>query len=66
MPPAITVKASGSPVDRGVVNNGGHDGVFVCEGGGEGSWFVSVGDLEDQTLMETGVVVDLVPVVLRG
>lgn len=40
--------------------------MFVCERGGEGPWFVSVGDLEDQTLVAAVVVVDLVPVVLRG
>lgn len=42
--------------------------MFVCERGGEGPWFVSVGDLEDQTLAAAAVVVvvDLVPVVLRG
>lgn len=36
----------------------------MCERGGEGPWFVSVGDLEDQTLVAAVVVVDLVPVVL--
>lgn len=41
--------------------------MFVCEESGEGPWFVSVGDLEDQTLVDAVVVVvDLVPVVLRG
>ena len=43
--------------------------MFVCERGGEGPRFVSVGDLEDQTLAAAAVVVvvvDLVPVVLRG
>lgn len=68
MSPPTTVEAPGPPVDGGVVDDGGQDGVFVCKGGGEGPWFVSVGDLEDQTLMEAVVVVvvDLVPVVLRG
>lgn len=65
--PPETVEAPGPPVDVGVVDDGGQDGVFVCEGGGEGPRFVSVGDLEDQTLVEAVVVVvDLVPVVLRG
>lgn len=66
--PPTTVEAPRSPVDGGVVDDGGQDGVFVCKGGGEGPWFVSMGDLEDQTLMEAVVVVvvDLVPVVLRG
>lgn len=59
--PPITVEAPSPPVDGGAVDDGGQDGVFVCEGGGEGPWFVSVRDLENQTLE---VVVDLVPVVL--
>lgn len=36
----------------------------MCEGGGEGPGFVSFRNLEDQTLMEAVVVVDLVPEVL--
>ncbi len=60
------MEAAGPPVDRGIVNEWGQDGVFVCEGGGEGPWFVSMGDLEDQTLMDAVVVVvDLVLVVLH-
>lgn len=65
MSPPVTVEAPGPPVDRGVVDDGRQGGVFVCQGGGEGSWFVSLGDLEDQALMEAVVVVvDLVPIVL--
>lgn len=52
------------PVDGGVVDDGGQDGVFVREGGGEGPGFVSFGNVEDQTLMEAVVVVELVPEVL--
>lgn len=54
----IAVETPGPPVD-GVVNNG----MFVCEGGGKGPWFVSMGDLEDQTLMAAAAV-NLVPVIL--
>lgn len=65
--PPVTVEAAGPPVDGGVVHEWGQDGVFVSEGGGEGPRFVSVGDLEDQTLVDAVVVVvDLVPEVLRG
>lgn len=63
--PPVTMEAPGPPVNGGVVDDGGRDGVFVCEGGGEGPWFVSMGDLEDQTLMEA-FVVNLVLVFLRG
>lgn len=60
------METPGPPVDGGAINDGGQDGVFVCEGGGEGPWFVSMRDLEDQTLMTAVVVVvDLVPVVLK-
>lgn len=66
VPPPVTVEAPGPPVDGGAVDDGGQDGVFVCEGGGEGPWFVSVGDVEDQALVAAVVVVvDLVPVVLN-
>lgn len=61
--PPITVEAPSPPVDRGAVDDGGQDGVFVCEGGGEGPWFVSIRYLENQIL--EAVVVDLVPVVLH-
>lgn len=60
-PSPVTVKAPGPPVDRGVVDDGGRDGVFVREGGGEGPGFVSMRDLEDQILLEAVVV----PEVLR-
>lgn len=64
--PPVTVEAPGPPVDGGVVDDGGQDGVLVCEGGWEGPRFVAVGDLEDQTLMDAVVVVvDLVPVGLK-
>jgi len=60
------VEAPGPPVYGGAVNDWGQDGVFVCEGDGEGTRFVSVRNLEDQTLVAAVVVVvDLVPVVLR-
>lgn len=40
--------------------------MFVCEGGGKGPWFVSVGDREDHVLVAVViVVVDLVLVVLE-
>lgn len=58
----VTVKAARPPVDGGV-NGGGQDSGFVGEGGGEGSRFVSIRDLEDQALLEAAV--DLVPQVLR-
>lgn len=63
--PPVTVEAPGPPVDGGVIDDGGQDGLFVCQGFGEGPGFVSTGDLEDQTLVAAAVVVDLVPVVLR-
>lgn len=62
--PSITVETPGPPVDRGVVDDGRRDGVFVRKGGGEGPRFVSFGNLKDQALMAT-VVVDLVPVILK-
>lgn len=67
MSPPVTVEAPSPPVDGRVVDDRGQDGVFVSEGGGKRPRFVSVGDLEDQALMAAVVVViDLVPVVLRG
>jgi len=70
----VAVETPGPPVDGGVVDGRGEDGVFVRERGGEGPRFVPVGDLEDQTLGAPAaaaadavvVVVDLVPEVLRG
>lgn len=63
----VAVETASPPVDGGVVDDGGQDGVFVCKGGGKGSWFVSMGDVEDQALVAAVVVVvDLVPVVLQA
>lgn len=63
----VTVKAPGPPVDRVAVDDCGQDSVFMSQRDGEGPWFVSLRDLEDQTLVAAVVfVVDLVPVVLRG
>lgn len=62
------MEAAGPPVNGGVVDDDGRVGVFVGERGGESARFVPVGNLEDQTVVEAVVVVvvDVVPVVLKG
>lgn len=66
MPRPVAMETAGPPVDRVAVDDWGED-VFVGEGGGESPWFVSMGDLEDQSLMAAVViVVDLILEDLRG
>lgn len=66
--PLVSLEATGPPVSGGVVDDDGRVGVFVGERGGESARFVPVGNLEDQTVVEAVVVVvvDVVPVVLKG
>lgn len=57
------MEAAGPPVDGVAVDDRGQY-VFVAEGSGEGPRFVSVGNLEDQTLMAAAAVV-LIDLVLE-
>lgn len=66
--PLVSVEAAGPPVNGSVIDDDGWVGVFVGKRSGESAWFVPVGNLEDQTVVEAVVVVvvDVVPVVLKG